>query len=420
MPETKKIKNPASLLAAIAAIGGEITNSRRSSTTRLTRVLDIILNHLGAEQGSIMLLEKDRLVVRAAKRKNLIGMTQPLSNDSVATWVAKNARPLFIPDITHDHRFPCRKSDRSYRKNSLLSAPVMQQGKVLGVINVTDKSGNHDLIQDDAGYLAEFCGIVVWLVQQQQLNKKIRQQKNSLKKKNLELKRQEELREELAQALIHDLKGPLAEVVANLDILSYSLDGDEKEFLQSAQMGCDRAVRMVSNLVSVGKLEDGRLRLIIEQLTPAELIAEAGAGITTLTTIRQMHLKTEIADGKTAIPLDRTIIIRVLQNLLTNAISYSPSGSTIIIGCKRNGDGMEFYVRDQGPGIPPEMKKYIFDKYARISSSEEQLVGTGLGLYFCRLAIKAHHGVIGVENNPDGGGRFYFQLPLPNNRDHGN
>ncbi len=415
MPKGKKLKtsdNGGSLLAAIVAIGHEITGSRRSADNKLARVLAIILEHLGAEQGSIMLLEKNSLVVRAASRKKLIGMKQALSDDTVATWVAKNGQPLFIPDITRDRRFPSRKSDRSYRKNSLLSAPIMQRGKVLGVINVTDKAGARDLMQDDASYLVEFCGIVVWLVQQQQLYQKIRRQKNTLKKRNQELKRQEHLREELVQALIHDLKGPLAEVVANLDILSYSITGDEKEFLESAQIGCDRAVRMVNNLVSVGKLEDGRLRLIMEQVTPAELIAEAAAGITTLTSIRRISLKTEISDGETSIPLDRTIILRVLQNLLTNAISYAPQGSDIILGCAMKDDRMEFFVSDQGPGIAPEKQQYIFDKYARISASEDQLMGTGLGLYFCRLAVKAHRGRIGVENNSTGGSRFYFQLPL--------
>ena len=73
---------------------------------------------------------------------------------------------------------------------------------------------------------------------------------------------------------------------------------------------------------------------------------------------------------------------------------------------------MEFYVQDQGSGIDPALEKFIFDKYARVKSGEDQLSGTGLGLYFCRLAVKAHRGRIGVRKPPGGGSCFYFTLPV--------
>jgi len=409
--KTTKTADCSDLLTAVAAIGREITASRRRAENKLARVLTIILEYLEAEQGSIMLVERGRLVVWAASRSSLIGLAQEMDGRSVASWVAQHGRPLFIPDITRDKRFAARSADRAYRKNSLLSAPILQNGRVIGVINVTDKAGRRDLHQDDIAYLVEFCGMVVWLLKQQKMAERIRRQKETLRKKNEELKRQERLRDELSQALVHDLKGPLAEVVANLDILSYSVTGEGREFVQAAQVGCDRAVRMVNNLVSVGRLEDGRMRLIIERIQAADLIAEAAAGISSLAAIRGITVETDTGGEALEINADRTMILRVLQNLLTNAIGYSPEGSGIVMGCRRRGRYAEFYVRDHGPGIPPDKMDYIFDKYARINDREDCVVGTGLGLYFCRLAVRAHRGSIGVENTGDGS-RFCFRIPL--------
>lgn len=399
------------LLSAVAAIGREIT-SRRRAAGKLARVLAIILGYLEGEQGSIMLVEGGRLVVRAASRKGLIGMTREIDEGSVAGWVVKNARPLFIPDITRDSRFPARNGGRAYRKNALLSAPIVHQGKVIGVVNVTDKAGRKDFNQEDIAYLVEFCGMVVWLLKQQRMAERIRRQKRRLAEKNAELERQQRLREELAQALVHDLKGPLAEVVANLDILSYSIGGEDREFLQAAQLGCDRAVRMVNNLVSVGRLEDGRVRLIIERLPAAELIAEAAAGVRALAAIRGVRVETDNGDAPLETNADRTMILRVLQNLLTNAVGHSPRGSAVVLGCRRRGRWAEFFVRDHGPGVPPEKRSRIFDKYARIDEDEDLVAGAGLGLYFCRLAVTAHRGGIGVEDADGGGSRFFFRLPL--------
>ncbi|MCK5230543.1 MAG: histidine kinase, partial [Desulfobulbaceae bacterium] len=73
---------------------------------------------------------------------------------------------------------------------------------------------------------------------------------------------------------------------------------------------------------------------------------------------------------------------------------------------------LEFFVKDQGPGIPAFEQERIFEKYARLSSKQDSLVGTGLGLHFCKLAVEVHRGGIGVESSDEDGSRFCFSLPL--------
>jgi two-component system sensor histidine kinase KdpD len=222
------------------------------------------------------------------------------------------------------------------------------------------------------------------------------------------------MRDSLYQLLIHDLKAPLAEVVANLDIMSYSVSTENRQFLEAAQMGCDRAVRMVSNLVTINMIEDGKLQIYPEEVAVEALIAEAHSAICGLAKIKDVTLVIEVPEDLPTIYLDRTLVLRVLQNLLTNALGYTTPGTTITTGCRKVPDRnkLEFFVQDQGPGLALDKQESIFEKYSRLSDKQDALVGTGLGLYFCRLAIENHHGKIGISSKPDHGCRFFFTLNL--------
>jgi len=420
MPECKllfannTVKNLAQahhLLENISLIIHILNEKHSNLTTSLNRILILLLEYLGVEQGSIMVLEKRELSVAAATRADLIGKKQPLDNNSVAAWVARTGKPIFIPDISQDERFQARSG--VYKKNAVLSAPILQNGKVLGVINATDKGGDKDLLKEDIAYLLDFSSLIISILVQQKMQKELQRQRNILKKKNEELKRQEKLRDELYRLLIHDLKAPLAEVVANLDILSYSISGENREFLESAQIGCDRTVRMISNLITINRIEDGKIKPSLEDVSVRSLLEEARSAITGLARIKNVNIITELAPDLPSLFLDRILILRVLQNLLTNALSYTSENTDITLGCRLlpGAKKILFFVQDQGPGIAQEQQVSLFEKYSRLSSQQDALVGTGLGLYFCRLAVELHHGSIGIASAPGQGCQFHFTLP---------
>lgn len=405
------------LLESFARITEAINAPRLSFERRIQRVLEIILDYLGAEQGSIMMREgrSNRLVVRAASRRELIGCRQSLDTGSVASWVAQHREPLYVPDIESDPRFARRPAGGAYRKNSLLSAPIIHRNKVAGIINVTDKIGESDLLQADIGRLLDFSSVILALLVQQDLQQQLHRQRNTLRERNRELQRQQQMRAELSRLLVHDIKGPLSEVVANLDIISYSLEGELSEFLESAQVACNKAVRMVSNLGTIDKIEDGGFKLIQEQVDPAMLIKESLSDIKGMAAIRGISLKMMLPEvSPEVIRVDRVMILRVLQNLLVNALGYSRPDTEVNFGYrldqKRN--ALEFFVQDQGPGIAADKLPTIFEKYSRISDQQDALVGTGLGLYFAKLAVELHGGTIGADSRPGLGSRFYFFLPV--------
>lgn len=398
-------------LSSLLEIAGIMNAKHLSFNKRLDLLLRAVLHYLGAEQGSLMVLEGKKLYVRAASRPEIIDREQKLSDGSVAAWVATHALPLYIPDISQDKRFAQRGG--TYKKDSLLSVPVIHKDQVVGVINATDKTGTNDLLKEDITYLLCFSSFILWSFIQKKQQTKITKQRNILKKRNAELRHQEILRDKLSRMLIHDLKAPLSEVVANLDILSYSIADEQKEFLEAAQMGCDRSVQMVSNLVSVDKISDGKLQLLYEQIPVNDLLGEALSIVKGMARMKGIELVQQNCENELIIKVDRTLILRVLQNLLTNSLSYCDSHGSIRIGAMAVGQKkVEFYVQDHGPGIALEQQRLIFDKYARVSSKQDALVGTGLGLHFCKLAVELHKGKIGVESRLAEGCRFFFILPL--------
>jgi signal transduction histidine kinase len=124
-----------------------------------------------------------------------------------------------------------------------------------------------------------------------------------------------------------------------------------------------------------------------------------------------MDIVTEISDSLPPVEVDNDMILRVVTNLLENAVKYTGQDGTITLKSFANEREVVIAIRDSGPGIPYHMQKQIFDKFTRVKYKDAPK-GIGLGLAFCKLAIEAHGGQIWVESEPGNGAEFLFTLPL--------
>jgi signal transduction histidine kinase len=131
--------------------------------------------------------------------------------------------------------------------------------------------------------------------------------------------------------------------------------------------------------------------------------------------VRRIEGIVEVEDGGLTHPMDPVLMDRVLTNLLDNCLRFSPDGGTLRLGAERHGgEDLRLFVSDQGPGVPPEMREWMFDLYVQLESSASHARNRhsrGLGLAFCKAAVASHGGRIWVEDNPGGGSRFLIQLP---------
>lgn len=384
---------------------------------KLERILEAVVQCFNTRAGSIMLLKGRReLEVCAATRPELVGVRQPLEEDAPSAWVVKN-RSVLCVDKTSEQRHLTNRYDH-YVRDAFLLAPIFRGQKVIGVLSVTEKEGADSFSREEKKALIAVAGQLIGTIETNRLAESLTTSRRKLAKRNAELQRLEKLRSELFNMLIHDLKGPISEVVANLDILSYVVHDDQQEFVRAAQNGCDTLYRMVCDQLDIARLEDGSLTLIPERFAARELLQEARTRMPGLAGARGLIIEEHMDDAAAGVLLvaDRNLLLRVLQNLLMNAIEYSPEGGTIELCLAARDREVQFVVRDEGPGVPEKYREQIFHKFFQVKKKHDgRLYSTGLGLAFCKLAVEAHGGRIWVEDAENSGSAFCLAIPRPRN-----
>jgi signal transduction histidine kinase len=169
---------------------------------------------------------------------------------------------------------------------------------------------------------------------------------------------------------------------------------------------------MVNDLLDISKLESGSLTLERVLVTPERLMTDAVEPVAPLLRERVLTLEQDLGSELPEVAVDPDLMTRVLVNLLGNAIKFTPRGGTITIGAAVEGESVRFWVSDTGEGIPPEYHATIFEKFGQVGTPRSaQMRSTGLGLTFCKMAVEAHGGMIGVESAPGAGSTFTVTLP---------
>jgi PAS domain S-box-containing protein len=228
-----------------------------------------------------------------------------------------------------------------------------------------------------------------------------------------EHKQLDELRGNLAAMIYHDLRSPLSNLTSSIDLLKGMVTGDAdvKTTMEIAEHSAVRMNRLVNSLLDINRLEGGGRLTAQTIVQPGALVRAAVQDVAPLAEARRQAIHAEIPMDLPEIWVDADMMRRVLVNLLENAIKYSMPGSEIETGVRLDEHTVEFWVQDQGPGIPTAEQGHIFEKFARRDSTPESAPGLGLGLAFCRLAVKAHEGTIEVESQEGHGARFTVKLP---------
>ena len=231
------------------------------------------------------------------------------------------------------------------------------------------------------------------------------------------LRKLEEQRDNLVHMIAHDLRTPLTGITAYLELAENKLAKlgrqDVLHDLKEARESAWLLTEMVSDMLDVSRLEAGAMPLRREAVDLRTVVRDAIAGVRWAAAGVEIDFP-EPAEGVSAFA-DPTVIRRVTANLVGNAAKYTPKQERVRVElCSRNA-GPVVRVIDRGPGIPPEYHDQIFEKFGQVEEGV-RVPGrsTGLGLTFCRLAIEAHGGRIGLESAVGAGSTFWFELPTSN------
>jgi signal transduction histidine kinase len=258
----------------------------------------------------------------------------------------------------------------------------------------------------------EFLAKVRSLLRARRLLVELERARESLERHAQKLEQLESLKETLTETLVHDLKNPLAAVLGNLELLERKGDERTRELVRRCKTGASRLHRMILDLLDVARLEEGALPIRPEPVDAVELARRALDEFEAPAAQRGVRLVLQSPEGVSRVHGDPSMLRRVLDNLLANALEHSPAGTEVTVRVAVRDEGVELSVADQGAGIPEGYREKIFEKYARLELRQAGVVGNrGLGLTFCRMAIEAHGGTIWVE--PAAGGGAWFRALLP-------
>jgi signal transduction histidine kinase len=166
---------------------------------------------------------------------------------------------------------------------------------------------------------------------------------------------------------------------------------------------------MTLDLIDLSRLEQGKMPLTLEICDLTELAARVRDTLGSLDRERPITLE---HSGPVVAQCDPVIIRRVIENLVSNCVKHTPAGSAVRIVLTEGIDRVRIAVHDQGPGIAPDARARIFEKFGTLETRQQQRYhSSGLGLAFCKLAVEAHRGTIGVDAGVSSGSTFWFELP---------
>jgi PAS domain S-box-containing protein len=234
----------------------------------------------------------------------------------------------------------------------------------------------------------------------------------------------QQLRDDLSNMIVHDLRSPLSGILGSLQMIGDGFqDKDpasiEQQALAISVRSTQKLLNLVNSLLDISKMTAGQVIIEAVPDSLATAIHSAIERISALALEAGILIRASIPADLPPVLIDEEKITRVLINLLDNALKYSPNGSQVVILAERwpqadgtRSDFVRCTIQDSGPGIPPEFRESIFERFVQITSQPGRRRGTGLGLSFCRLAIEAHGGKIWVKPGPDGGSEFSFTLPV--------
>ena len=226
----------------------------------------------------------------------------------------------------------------------------------------------------------------------------------------------EKMRADLTHMVVHDLRNPLGSIMGSLQLIHTAfVEHDEtlpiNKLLSVAMRSGQKLYLLIDSLLDLGRLETGETELSKASVNVNALVQEAVEQIQPFALSRQQNLSTYVASEVDEVSADRDLTLRVLTNLLDNAVKFTPRSGHITLSVERVEAELLFTVADDGIGIPPEYRQRIFERFARLENADG-VRGTGLGLAFCKLAVEAHRGRIWVESEVDRGSQFKFTLPL--------
>ena len=370
------------------------------------------------------LIENDGQVVRARWAKSdqpeiklTTGYAAPLEGSSLQT-ILTTGRPRILSDLAeYLEQKPDSESTRlivAEGIRSSLTCPLIADGVPVGFMFFSSIQPNA-FSEAHVETFSRIASQLSVIVEKGRLVSGLSEQKAAIERQNEELRRLNDLKNTFLGIAAHDLRNPIGAIQTSVDLLMDPAFGiseeDRASLLQRMGRHTRHMLALLDDLLEVTQIESGKLSLNLEPVNLRGFLDEAVRQHAMLAASKGTQVLLQaVPEGQ--VMVDPLRLRQVVDNLISNAVKFSPPGSTVRASAERILAGWQVNVQDEGPGITEQDRGRLFQDFARLSAKptgDEK--STGLGLAISRRVVQAHGGRIGVDSEPGHGATFWFTLP---------
>lgn len=336
----------------------------------------------------------------------------------ISGWAMAHREAVAIEDVFSDPRIPVDAYSPTFVK-SLVVVPIRRAAPV-GAIG-TYWATRHVASAEEIRVLQALADSTSVAMQSVELHAEIERMaartadlaaaREELRRTNEALLELGRRKDELAALVAHDIKNPASGLMlrAQMRLREGEMAESERRAWTSVYTCAEAVTRLAMDLVDVSSSERGALELACGSVEVDALAEQLERLMRPLAEARNQRLALR-TDARCAVLADRDLLLRVLVNLVENALTHNPPGGSVRLDVRPDSDEIVLAVCDEGPGVPVDQRERVFDKFVRLDGAQAPRTGRGLGLPFCRLAIRAHGGRIWIEDNAPRGSRFCVSL----------
>ncbi|MEM7115638.1 MAG: GAF domain-containing protein [Chloroflexota bacterium] len=400
-------------MSALVDMAKQVTGNLKLDSVLETTV-GVLKDLLDARASTITMLSDDGtnlIIAKAAGVKaDFVGAARMKIGEGISGEVVRTGEPLYVDDTHSQPDFLF--FDDVVR--SLLVVPLKVRDEVIGTLTV-DSDQPYSFDEADRQLMTVAAAQVSVAIANARLFEDLEHHAAELALAYNELKASDRLKDELVQNVSHELRTPLTFVKGYVDLLMEGEMGlisfEQQEALQIVSDKTDEITRIIGDIVTLQRIDPTNLER--EHLSLAQLIRTTVASHQLIADDRGLQIVHELPPKLAGwVNADKDRINQVLNNLIGNAIKFSPDGGKIAVKMLDKGDIVCISVSDEGIGMPADQVERIFDRFYQVDgSSRRRFSGTGLGLAIVKRIVEAHEGVVWVDSELNVGSTFYFTLP---------
>jgi signal transduction histidine kinase len=317
----------------------------------------------------------------------------------IAQAALETRKPDLISEVTPDLVRSWAASEEhlvaleSIGPTSAMIAPLLVHGRLLGALSLISSDKSRRYGRADLRIAVALAGRSAFFLENARLYR--------------EAKRATQAREDMLQIVAHDLRNPLAAILASAAVLSRK--GQEREVADEIAHAANRMGSLIEDLIDVTRLQTGKLPFRPARLDASEIVSDIQEAQGQLAASSSLELRLDIATGLPDIWADRDRLLQVFENLISNAIKFTKSGGQITLGAVAREGEVVFSVADTGCGMASHQVPHMFDLFWQAPEAANR--GAGLGLPIVKGIVEGHGGRVWVESKPGHGSTFFFAIP---------